>query len=199
MIILARDVLPSDEVMKLVRVRDKIPARGALTSLSEIRDINRQLICSLQELDRWILANFSTGFSREPYIVLDDRRRTVTYLGVEISFDDFSEGNALGGLKVLRILVQHPGQWLSTRDLLNQSKISSDLPQITAYLSRLRNVLRRYEERWWNAVQNSVEYSKSRQGFIIPDRGRRPDVGEGAWYKLDLPSFRVRFVSADDR
>jgi len=199
MIALARELLPRESVMRIARVRDLVPSAGAPAFLSEILHINEQLLYSLNELDHQILLKLPHGEAIESYLILDDRRGMLTFLGVEIPFDDFAEANALGGLELLRVLIQRPGRTLNTSELMEKSELHAQPAQVAPYLARFRSVLlKKTEERWPQAVKNGQEYKKAKQGFIVPDKSaRRSAAGKETWYRLDLPAYRVRYIRSD--
>jgi hypothetical protein len=120
------------------------------------------------------------------------------YLGVETSFDEFAEANALGGLELLRVLIPRTGRVISSSQLIEKSKSCADPSQVATYLSRMRNVLKQKSEHWPQAVKDGPEFKSAKSAFVVSDKSaRREAPGKETWYRLDLPAYRVRYIRAD--
>jgi hypothetical protein len=141
-----------------------------------------------QSIDYMLSRNFGTRTFQDPWIVLDDQRRVLTFLGVNIPFNHFPH---LGGLKILRVLMRCAGTSLSGSQIVEQAEISVEAEQIKSYISRLRRVLRATSNRWPHAFQNGQLCELAKAGFIVSDRRAKP----GSFYRLALrPSNVVYFA-----
>jgi hypothetical protein len=191
---LGRKLLPENALDEVLRLYDP---ESRYIGTPKRDEPAGKLIMAILKLDKCIYQYLQKPVSAKHYLVFDDKNRTVTFFGIEISFDDFP-AKAKGGLKVLRVLAQHPGEPLSASQLIEASDLAVEPNQLVAYISRLRQVLKKKigenEDRW--PIELRRESRKTKFCFILPNRtARKRAAGKDPVYELALPPDRVKYIA----
>jgi hypothetical protein len=177
-------------------VADLIPRSSVRRSLVQIWETSKKLISAIDQLDRLVTENLEKDIAAEPYIVLDDERRVVVFLGADIPFKDFEMANASGGLAMLRVLKDQPGRPLKSSELVERAGLGIEPNGASAYLSRFRIVIRKTETQWPDIARSDPLQRMANCAFIVADRMAKKlarDITD-TWYKLDLSAKYVRHV-----
>ena len=196
---LARRLLPCTTTDQLEQLCNSLTDSEAGTATSQI---NNKLISLLQQLDA--LSDDVLRKERKPpgpYIVLSETGEAIVFLGTMIPFKKFHVKNAMGGIKLLRVFMKSPGEFLSAKDLLDKSGLGIDVNQLYTYLSRFRSVISSTENKWPSEFRRGENHHRAKNAFIETRRKRRTRTNieiksdpEGPSYKLDLPASRIAFV-----
>ena len=125
----------------------------------------------------------------ETWFILDDNRRVLTFLGVDVPYETFGTE-----LDMVRVLVQHPRTPLSSSTIITRADHGAGAGQVAAYISRFRRALRATQDRWPESFRNDPG---AYEAFILSDPAARKRANsKDTWYKLELPSHRVLHLAA---
>lgn len=155
-----------------------------------------KMIAAISKMDKWIYTYLVASGSEKPYFVFDDSRRTITYFGTEIAFEEIPT-DVNGGFKMVRVFAQFPGQSLSASQLTEACNLAVDAEQVPVYLSRFRSAFKKLIlERKIDSIEYMPETKEANDCFIVADRrARARQIGKDTYYKLALPPERVKYIA----
>jgi hypothetical protein len=158
-------------------------------------DSYRKFKIIAQAIDEEFMRCLGGALPVEAWIVLNDQRRILTFLGVDIPFDDFPDE---GGLKILRAFIQQPDTLLSTSQIVERAGLGADPNQDKSYVSRFRAVVKKSKEQWPAHFRNAPHEELAEMAFVVCDqRAKKLAKSKDSFYKLSLPAHRVMHVPAD--
>ncbi len=163
-------------------LKGKVSAETYRNAMYAVHSIDQELIRGL------VVGNLPW----ETWIVLDDKRQVLTFLGVEVRFNAFQES---GGLDVLRVLINEPQKPISAPDILERAGLVAESRRATEYLCRFRKDLKTTQIDWPATFTKEPDKSWAEAAFIVADSyARTMNKSKETWYKLDLPPHRVMHV-----
>jgi hypothetical protein len=190
---LGRELLPDAILGAVVSLYDP---RARYIGISNREEPGGKLLLAILKLDKSIYKYLTEPDSAEPYIVFDDKNRSVTYFRTAISFDDLPV-QATGGLNFFRVFVQRPGIPMSATQLIKESDSVVEANQVTVYLSRFRKALKeKIAQKNKHLIHSMSDSKEAEYCFILPDRkARAQDISKDTYYKLELPPDRVKYIA----
>jgi hypothetical protein len=183
----AEPMLPEGSLDEVVGVYDrKTDERGLI-------DRAGRLIQALEKVHLFVLKYLEAPVAVEPYLVFDDRGRRLIVFDVEIPFEELPP-EAAGGLQLLRVLVQYASKPVAPDKLISESALSCHVPQLPAYISRLRNALRK---RMKQSSRLTIEHPEALKNcFIVANRSAcSRSGGKYPFYQLSFNASRVRYIA----
>lgn len=188
--VLGRRLLPENALEEVIRLYDPNARHIGVTSKEEPAG---KLITAILKLDKWINRYLANPVSAKPFCVFDDKDKTFTYFGTNISFDDLPAG----GLALVRVLVQYPSKPLTAEQIVASTELCVKAPQVPQYLSRFRAALQKLiGERQDHPIEYMPDSKEAMSFFIVADRKERNrDASNETYYKLALPPDRVKYIA----
>jgi hypothetical protein len=192
---LGRKLLPVEVVKPVVNLHDP---QAVSSGFPKRDDRAGKMITAITQTDAWILNYLAAPVGVEPYLVFDDKNRTITFFKTEIAFDDLPK-NTRGGLKLMRVFVRFPHQAISAGELIKFSGLKIKPDQLPAYISRFRTaVTRLLKEKGKSGFGSDLGSTWEKKVFIEPAREARAEAHtKEPYYELALPSNLVRYIAAD--